>query len=198
MFKAVGTIRDSIYTIDLSTGIATPIGRTGFNIVTNDLAFDENNILYGVIGASNATGKLIEINTTTAAGTEIGEIGFVHVVGLGYSLNGPITSIEEDKEVLPKEFSLAQNYPNPFNPSTRIEYSLPASADVELTVFNILGQQVALLLNQEQSAGTHSITWNAEDSNGLKLSSGIYFYKLKATTANGIDFLDIKKMILLK
>jgi hypothetical protein len=198
IFKAVGSGKDSIYTVDIVSGAETPIGVTGFNIMTNDLAFDNDSKLYGVIGAATSIGKLIEINTSNGTGTQIGETGFNHVVGLAYSLNGPIVSVEENKNILPKEFSLKQNYPNPFNPTTKIEFSLPVAADVQLVVYNILGQQVAFLVNEQRSAGNHSIFWNADDSKGMKLSSGIYLYKIKATGNDGSEFQETRKMILLK
>jgi flagellar hook assembly protein FlgD len=97
-----------------------------------------------------------------------------------------------------EDFKLFQNYPNPFNPTTRIEFSLPIATDVELTVYNILGQQVSSLINDQRSAGSHSVMWNADDSNGMKLSSGIYFYMLKASGVDGTNFQEIKKMVLLK
>ncbi|MBO6620982.1 MAG: T9SS type A sorting domain-containing protein [Balneola sp.] len=76
---------------------------------------------------------------------------------------------------LPDEFSLKQNYPNPFNPSTNIEYSLPEQANVTLTIYNMLGQKVATLVNETLAAGTYSQTWDASS-----VSSGVYFYRLKA------------------
>ncbi|MCK7522034.1 MAG: T9SS type A sorting domain-containing protein [Ignavibacteriales bacterium] len=109
-----------------------------------------------------------------------------------------VTETEPVQNIIPESFSLKQNYPNPFNPTTRIEFSLPVAADVELMVYNILGQQVASLINEQRSAGNHSVLWNANDSNGMKLSSGIYLYKLKATGNDGSEFQEIKKMILLK
>jgi hypothetical protein len=89
---------------------------------------------------------------------------------------------------LPTVFSLAQNYPNPFNPATQIEFGLPAPSRVELTVYNVLGQTVATLVNGDMPAGNHTITWD-----GSSVSSGVYFYRL---TTNG--FVETKKMMLLK
>jgi photosystem II stability/assembly factor-like uncharacterized protein len=109
-----------------------------------------------------------------------------------------VAETEYVPNIIPETFSLKQNYPNPFNPTTRIEFSLPVAADVELRVYNILGQQVASLINDQRSAGNHSVLWNANDSNGMKLSSGIYFYMLKASSVDGNEFQEIKKMILLK
>ncbi|MCW9098596.1 MAG: T9SS type A sorting domain-containing protein [Ignavibacteriaceae bacterium] len=109
-----------------------------------------------------------------------------------------VVGAETEVNTIPESFALKQNYPNPFNPTTTIEFSLPIAADVQLTVFNILGQQVASLINEQVSAGNHSILWNANGSNGMKLSSGIYFYMLKASGVDGNEFQKIKKMILLK
>ena len=101
----------------------------------------------------------------------------------------PVVGVEETKvEVVPKEFSLEQNYPNPFNPSTSINFALPVSSQVVLTVYNSLGEKVSELVNEELNAGYHTINFNAEN-----FSSGIYFYKVKAG-----DFVSVKKMLLLK
>jgi hypothetical protein len=101
---------------------------------------------------------------------------------------GYIGTKEEPNVTAPKEFSLAQNYPNPFNPSTVINYTIPQSSFVTLKVFNALGQEVAALVNSEVKAGNNSVTFNAS-----KLSSGIYFYTIKAG-----NFTSSKKMILMK
>ena len=91
-------------------------------------------------------------------------------------------------EQSPKEFLLSQNFPNPFNPSTKIRYSVPQSSTVVIKVFDILGNEIETLVNEEKPAGTYELTWNA-----VKLPSGIYFYQLRAG-----DFVQMKKMLLLK
>ena len=197
--KTFGLGKDSVYAVDLTTGAATPVGATGFNIMTNDMAFDEDNKLYGVTGTSNTEGKYFEINQINGTGTLIGTgVGFNHTLGIAFSINGPISSVDDENSVIPESFTLKQNYPNPFNPTTKIEFSLPVAADVQLIVYNILGQQVASLINDQRSAGNHSIFWNADDSKGMKLCSGIYFYKLKAKGNDGSEFQETKKMILIK
>ncbi len=79
---------------------------------------------------------------------------------------------------LPQGFALGQNYPNPFNPSTIIPYQIPTAAHVRLTVFNVLGQRVATLVNGEQAAGFHTAQWDATDAAGRAIGAGVYFYRL--------------------
>ncbi len=94
----------------------------------------------------------------------------------------------------PKEFSLKQNYPNPFNPVTTIEFELPVQSDVSLKIFNLLGQQVAELLNHTSYApGTHNTTFDASN-----LGSGMYFYQLSAKGTDGKIFHQVRKMLLIK
>lgn len=99
-----------------------------------------------------------------------------------------VTDIKDEYSPLPQIFSLSQNYPNPFNPSTVINYSLAKSGFVELKVYDILGREVASLVEEKQSIGNYKIEFNASS-----LSSGIYFYRLQCG-----DFSETKKLILLR
>ena len=110
----------------------------------------------------------------------------VEVQSYPVMINDIATSVKTSN--LPFQFYLYNNYPNPFNPSTEISFSLQESEKVTLKVYNVLGQEVALLVNQEMTAGQHSVKF---DGNGL--SSGVYIYKLNAGS-----FSSIKKMVLLK
>ena len=94
----------------------------------------------------------------------------------------------------PEAFALADNFPNPFNPATTIKYELPQAADVELTVYNVVGQAVRTLVAEYQSAGRYAVEWDATNDSGHSLSSGLYFYRLQA----GEAFLEVKKMLLLR
>ncbi len=94
----------------------------------------------------------------------------------------------EDGLSTPMVFNLEQNYPNPFNPSTTIKYSIPSTSKVKLTLFNLLGEEVTTLVNEEKVAGNYSVEFNA-----ASLPSGVYFYHLKAG-----EYVNTKKMILLK
>jgi hypothetical protein len=100
--------------------------------------------------------------------------------------------VEVDVAVL-REFALDQNYPNPFNPSTKIAFRLAVDSKVSLKVFDVLGQEVATLVNTNLVAGGHNIDFNAS-----LLNSGVYFYRIEATGIDGSNFIDVKKMILTK
>jgi len=93
-----------------------------------------------------------------------------------------------EEKLLPEEFSLSQNYPNPFNPSTTIEYALQKDSYVTLEVYNMLGQRVEVLVNEEQEAGYYQVVFD-----GTKLPSGVYVYRIKAG-----EFVDVKKFVYLK
>ena len=101
--------------------------------------------------------------------------------------------VHADDQLLPKELTLLGNYPNPFNPSTTISFSLPQNTKTSLSIFNLKGQFVKELSNDFLTAGTHQFTWNGDDGNGIKASSGIYFYEIKTDS-------EIKtgKMLMLK
>ncbi|MEO8514626.1 MAG: T9SS type A sorting domain-containing protein [Ignavibacteria bacterium] len=105
-----------------------------------------------------------------------------------HSLPYSVTGVSTQNNQLPSDFSLGQNYPNPFNPATTINYSIPIGADVELTVFDMLGREVENIYSGYQNAGNYRAVFNAEN-----LSSGIYTYRLKAG-----NFTETKKMLLVK
>jgi len=94
---------------------------------------------------------------------------------------------------VPDNYFLAQNYPNPFNPITTISYGLPEASHVKITIYNILGQKVIMLVNTDQPAGYDKALWDSRSNQGIDVSSGIYFCRLEAN-----DFVDVKKMVLLR
>jgi hypothetical protein len=95
---------------------------------------------------------------------------------------------DETPKITPSDFVLYQNYPNPFNPNTKIKFVIPKSSFVNLKIYNVLGKDVATLVNEERPAENHEVEFNATD-----LPSGVYFYRIKA----GL-FIETKKMILMK
>jgi hypothetical protein len=96
-------------------------------------------------------------------------------------------------QLVPTSYALNQNYPNPFNPSTEISFDLPQASKVDLSIYNVLGQHVRNLVEDQMEAGQHTVTWDGRDNNGNTAASGIYFYRIKAN-----EFTDIRKMTLLK
>lgn len=98
------------------------------------------------------------------------------------------------QEILPSKFEVYQNYPNPFNPSTDISFFLPEAARVTVEIFNVLGQRISTLLDEQTKAGLTTLTWNSDEVTGIMVSSGIYFYRIIVDNQPPIT----KKMILIK
>ena len=90
------------------------------------------------------------------------------------------SGIEDLAGITPENFDLSQNYPNPFNPSTTIRYALPTESKVAISIFNLLGEEVATLVNDVQSSGYHEVVFNASE-----LSSGVYLYRINAVSSTG-------------
>jgi len=99
-----------------------------------------------------------------------------------------MTSVERSSTDVPTDFGLEQNYPNPFNPATNIMYTVPGREYVNLTVYNILGEEIAILVDEEKTPGKYTVTFD-----GSKLSSGVYFYRLHAGKFN-----ETREMVLVK
>jgi hypothetical protein len=111
-----------------------------------------------------------------------------------FVVNTLVAVTEQSEEgTLPQRFSLRQNRPNPFNAETVIEYAIPRSESVTLTILNTLGQTVRVFDPGHQPVGVHSLVWNGCDEQGREVSTGVYFYRLEAG-----NFTDTKKMLLLK
>jgi hypothetical protein len=118
--------------------------------------------------------------------TNLNNINFVLQSVIGIDPPGP---------GVPSEYRLRQNYPNPFNPVTNIVFDLPSASFTRLVVYDILGREIAILVNEQLRAGSYNIDWNASN-----YSSGIYFYKLYVSQAGSstVDYTEIKKMVLMK
>jgi photosystem II stability/assembly factor-like uncharacterized protein len=155
------------------------IPDTSFGIgIFRDVQFINNNIGWGFGSKANSSGVYWNIHTTNGGDTTF-------VLGL--------TQISSE---IPEEFRLFQNYPNPFNPMTKLKFQMSKKGFVHLIVYDITGKQIAVLINQELSAGTYETDFSSRSS-GFNLSSGVYFYRLTVTDGKKI-FADTKKMILLK
>jgi hypothetical protein len=108
-------------------------------------------------------------------------------------------TVGEDDPQIPASFALSQNYPNPFNPSTTIRFALPTQSVVSLKIYNILGQEVATLVNTEHPAGFFTVEWNGRNQYGSPVASGVYFYRIEARAVDGSAIhVDVRKALMLK
>jgi hypothetical protein len=178
----------ALYIIDPGTGAATLVGPIGFDAV-GALEFGPNGILFGGVGNidPNFAGYVIMIDTLTGAGTALGSTGYPGISGLSFVPNP--TSINNETQLgIAGNFTLYQNYPNPFNPVTHIRFGLPNSSKVKIEIFDVLGNNVTTLLNENISAGFHTVDFDASN-----LASGLYLYRIQAG-----EFIQMKKMVLMK
>jgi uncharacterized delta-60 repeat protein len=134
---------------------------------------------YALSLALDGSGNVYITGESTGSGTAF------DYATIKYSQPVGITPISSE---IPNQFSLSQNYPNPFNPTTKIQFALPKSSFAKLVVYDALGREVEILVNEQLNAGTYEADWNAD-----KFSSGVYYYKLLAG-----DFTETRKMVLMK
>ncbi|MDE3259942.1 MAG: T9SS type A sorting domain-containing protein [Gemmatimonadota bacterium] len=145
-------------------------------------------------GASGG-GKLVELTFRTSATPLSSDFQVSESVLVG--LDGAVDMLHHaeigDLKPLPDRFNLEQNMPNPFNPSTAIGYQLPEAAMVRLAIYNLLGQEVRVLVNEQRNAGSFTATWDGTDALGRRVASGVYLYRIQAGS-----FSATKRMLLLK
>lgn len=143
---------------------------------------------HSLVAGSFSSDATFGDTTLTASG--LGDI-FIAKIGEGITGIKPVSAMST-------KFRLNQNYPNPFNPATTINYRLPKSAQVELTIFNLLGQKVKTLVKAFQTAGEKSVVWDGTNAAGEQVGSGIYFYHLQARQVGSStgDFIQARKMLL--
>ncbi len=143
----------------------------------------------GAASFSNSTGTTFSY-VVTAAGTYHYQCDFHHSLGMvGTFTAASVTSVASDRNFNePGKFDLAQNYPNPFNPSTVVAFGVPVQSFVTVKVYNILGEEVATLVQQVVEAGTHTAVWNAGT-----MPSGVYFCQLRAGA-----FTQTRRMVLVR
>jgi len=128
-------------------------------------------------------------NTVYTTSPVFGEKSYARISFCGVSTNIQI----------PEKFELHQNYPNPFNPATKIKFDLPEPSKVKLEIFNVLGQRVITLKDQNYSAGYKEVIWDGKSSSGIEISSGLYFYRIDVKELTlGKRYNQTKKMMLLK
>ena len=157
------------------------------------LAYDTNNLInvtwdntswsdLGTFVLQDAFGGAlgIDINMTTEASLTLTDPAFntLKLIVTPNGTDGPFLSTGENYGITPDEFSLHGNYPNPFNPVTTLRYSLSNRANVTVSVYNLMGQQIIDLVNRYHDAGFHQVTWRGKDNVGNTVPSGVYFYRV--------------------
>jgi len=186
------------------------IGRAAsFNVAANEV--NGQTRVLGVDFNGNeippGDGDIIELVLTIDGGVSVGDSVAVDIQNLivaaqggvavpSYGIGGVIrvvTDVAQEAEI-PTSYDLSQNFPNPFNPSTSITFMVPTKDHVRLSVYNLLGQEVKVLVDKELPAGTYSARWEGTDAQGNRLVSGVYFYRM--VTKSG--YTATRKMILLK
>jgi hypothetical protein len=180
---------DALYIISLTDTLATAVfvGKTGFNVLTQDILFDKNGNLFGLIGSGSFFNELIKIDTSTAQGLLIGSLGVSNILAIALNPDA-VSSIEGQQYSPVVQYSLSQNYPNPFNPITSIRFELPEPSYVQLKVFDNLGREVQTLADGNRLAGHHIEYFDASG-----LSSGTYYYRLVSS-----KFTAVKRMSYIK
>ncbi len=180
---------------------------TGWQMLTMTTPFQYNtgsNLLVEVCYNNSAYTQYSPVRTTTAPGMYWGRYGDLSTgngctdaftsttapVGRANTrlVLEPLTGVNPIGSEIPSVYSLSQNYPNPFNPTTKINFAIPKQGFVSLKIYDVLGREVRILVNEVKSVGTYSVDFNASE-----FSSGVYFYRIIAN-----DFTDIKRMMLIK
>jgi len=174
--------------VELSWITATETNNQGFEVQRS--AGGEFETIAFVEGHGTTTET--QVYTYTDKSVNIGSYSY-RLKQVDFSGTFEYSSVVEVDVPAPAVFALDQNYPNPFNPSTMISFRLAVDSKVSLKVFDVLGQEVATLVNTNLAAGGHSVDFDASS-----LNSGVYLYRIEATGINGTNFVDVKKMILTK
>jgi hypothetical protein len=163
----------------------------------NNLGFEVQKKVAGdfvSVGFINGSGTTTEMRTYSFIDKDVQNGSYQYrLKQVDYNGNFEFSNVVNVDVNAVNSFTLNQNYPNPFNPSTRIEFGLAVDSRVTLKIFNLLGEEVATLINGNMVSGNHNINFNA-----FNLNSGIYLYKLEATGVDGSSFTNVKKMTLIK
>jgi hypothetical protein len=171
-----------------SLGVIVASGEIGS--VTNLAAFTKFSVPLDYFSSANPDSAWIEVTIQNGLNDTL------HL-GTGYvfddlAFEGSATAVPQTQEK-PSSFALEQNYPNPFNPETSIRYDLPEASHVRLAVYNPLGQEVALLIQEQEPAGSYQVKFN-----GNSLPSGMYFYRLEAVAGSAKSFVQTRRLVLLR
>ncbi|MFQ5583753.1 MAG: T9SS type A sorting domain-containing protein [Calditrichia bacterium] len=164
------------------------------HVVTRNLPPDSRqvkNLVFNIPGSWNV---YLRVGLRLPANLDIGQsMVEAYYIEDGGGRQGYLAKNAGAPGVTPTRFELFQNYPNPFNPETIIRFALPQQANVKLTIYDVSGRQVRVLLKKQMSAGYHTATWDGRNDNGVQVGTGVYFYHITAG-----DFSQVRKMLLVR
>ncbi|MGH7496740.1 MAG: M4 family metallopeptidase [bacterium] len=188
-----------VVAVNLNTGDQGVVTNNFSSLGSPSFSRDDRRVYYHYI--ENNTANVWYVNLLPDGVTGDGnDVNLVQggVFPVSFTVGTRPSSVESKDGLVPNGFALQQNYPNPFNPETSIRYSLPWPAKVKLAVFDQLGREVVTLVDEQKSAGEALVIWSGRDRSGAHLGSGIYFYRLQATSPAGNVTTMTRKMTLLK
>ena len=177
---------------------ATEINNSGFEIEREQVSRPQSSVSNGgwqTIGSIHGHGTTSEKQSYSFKDENLSSGKYLYrLKQIDYDGSFEYSNTIEVEITAPLEFSLEQNYPNPFNPTTKISYSIPVNSFVQLKIYDLLGGEVAILVNEEKQAGVYEVEFNAQQiMNNKQLTSGIYFYQLRSGF-----FIQTKKLVLVK
>jgi hypothetical protein len=190
--------------VQLNWQTATEMNNRGFEVERKRVIskFEIRNSDFEHIGFLQGNGTTTEPMNYSFTDTDVSP-GFYQyrLKQIDFDGSSTYSHIIEAEIETPIEFSLEQNYPNPLNPSTTIRYEIPEGSFVTIKVYDVLGNEIATLVNEEKPAGSYEVEFNSNSDGGRNLPSGVYFYQLRIggpETSSGQRFIQTKKMVLLK
>jgi hypothetical protein len=175
-------------------------GNFGVRFWYNDDSVNSSSRAWSRI-AKGTTGSYYYFLTCSSLRTAPNDCGIANVLtattsyqSFGtWSIQGSLLKPGSASNGSPSTYALEQNFPNPFNPTTQIRYGLPMQSNVKLTIHNVLGQEVARIVDEDQDAGFYEVQWEGKNQEGTAVASGVYFYRIQAG-----NFVKISKMLFLK
>jgi len=197
------------HSVPVTLSSFTATGRRGAIEVNWTSQTEVNALAYHLYRSASEDGQFAEITRLDAAGNSetacsyhwvdrdvtVGQTYYYQLADEDYegNLRYHGTVFASAGSSVPDAYALTPNYPNPFNPSTAIGYAIPQDGRVTLTVYNVLGQEIRTLVDDHQAAGTYTVMWDSKDASGKDLTSGIYFYTLRAE-----KYTRTRKMVLMR
>lgn len=178
-----------VLAVNLITGAAGVVTNNYGSLGSPSFSSDDKKVYYHYIDANGASVWVVDLKQDGVTGSGNDQRVLADAVyPVSFTVGSRPTDVESDETVMPQSFSLEQNYPNPFNPSTTIQFSLPRSAYAKLAVYDLLGREIAVLVDQELRAGRHSVRFDAKG-----IPSGVYVYQLRSG-----EFHEARKFVVVK